>query len=69
MISVYSEGIINYPVSGTEDKDDNHDDEHSRENEAPIREVDDQTEAPEEFAVDDEVGHLEDHDVDDEADA
>jgi hypothetical protein len=70
MTSVYSEGIINHPGSGTEDDDDNRDDEHTHENEAPIREVDDQTEAPEEFEVDDEdeVGHLKDHDVDDEAD-
>ena len=70
MISVYSEGIINYPVSGPEDDDDNRDDEHTHENEALIREVDDQTEAPEEFEVDgeDEVGHLKDHDVDNEAD-
>jgi hypothetical protein len=70
MISVYSEGIINCPVSGTEDDDDNRDDEHTHENEALIREVDDQTEAPEEFEVDgeDEVGHLKDHDVDNEAD-
>jgi hypothetical protein len=49
-----SEGIINRPVSGTEDDDDERDDEHTRENEAPIREANDQTEAPEEFKVDDE---------------
>jgi hypothetical protein len=54
MPSVSSEGIINQPVSGTEDNDDDRDDEHTRENEAPIREVNDQTEAPEEFEVDDE---------------
>jgi hypothetical protein len=73
MPRVYSEGVINQPVSGTEDDDDDRDDEHTRENEAPIREVNDQTEAPEEFKVDDEdededeAGHVKDHDVDDEA--
>jgi hypothetical protein len=41
-----SEGIINRPVSGTEDDDDERGDEHTRENEAPIREANDQTEAP-----------------------
>jgi hypothetical protein len=70
MISAYSEGVITHPSSGTEDDDDNRDDEHAHENEALIREVDDQTEAPEEFEVDDEdeVGHPEDDDVDDETD-
>jgi hypothetical protein len=70
MISVSSEGVINHPVSGTEDDDDDRDDEHPRENEAQIREVDDQTEAPEEFEVDDEdeADNLEDHDAEDEAD-
>jgi hypothetical protein len=70
MISVHSEGVINHPVSGTEDDDDARDDEHASENEALIREVDDQTEAPEEFEVDDEDGtdHPKDRDVDDEAD-
>jgi hypothetical protein len=52
MPGVSSEGIINQPISGTEDDD--RDDEHTRENAAPIREVNDQTEAPEEFEVDDE---------------
>jgi hypothetical protein len=42
------------PNSGTQDDDDNRDDEHADENEAPIREVNDQTEAPEEFKIDDE---------------
>ena len=70
MPSVNSEGIVSHPVTGTEDDDDDRDDEHTRENEAQIREADDQTEAPEEFEVDgeDEVGHLKDHDVDNEAD-
>jgi hypothetical protein len=54
MPGVSSEGIINQPLSGTEDDDDDRDDEHARENEAPIREVNDRTEAPEEFEVDDE---------------
>ena len=69
MPGVYLEGISNHPVSGTEDDDDDRDDEHTRENEAPIREINDQTEAPEEFDVDDEdeAGHLKDHDIDDEA--
>jgi protein SDA1 len=40
--------------TGTEDDDDDRDDEHDDENEAPVREVDDATEAPEEFEVDDE---------------
>jgi hypothetical protein len=70
MISAYPEGVITDPSSGTEDDDDNRDDEHANENEALIREVDDQTEAPEEFEVDDEAetGHPEDDDVDDETD-
>jgi hypothetical protein len=38
-----------HPTSGTEDDDDNRDDEHAGENEAPVRAVDEGTEAPEEF--------------------
>jgi len=38
-----------HPTSGTEDDDDNRDDEHAGENEAPVRAVDEATEAPEEF--------------------
>jgi hypothetical protein len=59
---VQSEGITPTPTTGTDDDD--RDDEHEGENEAPIREVDDQTEAPEEFEVDDEdeLGHPEDDD-------
>ncbi len=39
-------------VAHTPDDDDDRDDEHDGENEAPIREVDDATEAPEEFEID-----------------
>jgi hypothetical protein len=53
MISAQSEEVIGQPRSGTKDDDDDRDDEHDNENEAPIREVDDQMEAPEEFEVDD----------------
>ncbi len=69
MIKTSFEGLIN-PSTGTTDDDDDRDDEHASENEAPIREVDDQTEAPEEFEIDDEdeAGHPEDDDVDDEPD-
>jgi hypothetical protein len=35
--------------SGTEDDDDDRDDEHARENEAPVREIGEDTEVPEEF--------------------
>jgi hypothetical protein len=42
------------PSSGTEDDDDDRDDERSGENEASVRELDENTEAPEEFSVDDE---------------
>jgi hypothetical protein len=42
------------PTSGTVDDDDGRDDEHDGENEAPVREISDATEAPEEFSVDDE---------------
>jgi len=70
MISAYSEEVSAHPSSGTEDNDDDRDDEHADENEARIREVDDQTEAPEEFEVDDEdeLGHPEDDDADDDMD-
>jgi hypothetical protein len=64
---VISEGIVPAPTTGTEDDEDDRDDEHEGENEAPIREVDEQTEAPDEFEVDDEdeLGHPEDDDADD----
>jgi hypothetical protein len=52
--NVQSEGSVPHPTTGTEDDDDDRDDEHAGENEASIREVDDQTETPEEFEVDDE---------------
>jgi len=70
MISPHSEESITRPGSVAEDDDDNRDDEHARENEAVIREVDDQTEAPEEFEVDDEdeAGRPKDQDDDDERD-
>ena len=42
------------PTSGTEDDDDDRDDEHAGENEAPMRAVDERTETPEEFEVDQE---------------
>ena len=41
------------PTSGTEDDDDDRDDEHAGENEAPVRAFDEGTETPEEFEVDD----------------
>ena len=64
--TIQSGGIAQQPTTGTEDDDDDRDDEHEGENEAPIREVDEQTEAPEEFEVDDEdeLGHPEDDDAD-----
>jgi hypothetical protein len=42
------------PIRGAKDTDDDRDDEHAGENEASIRELDENTEAPEEFSVDDE---------------
>jgi hypothetical protein len=42
------------PATGTVDDDDDPDDEREYENEAPVRERSDATEAPEEFEVDDE---------------
>jgi hypothetical protein len=42
-----------HPMSGTEDDDDDRDDEHAGENEAPGRAVDESTETPEEFEFDD----------------
>jgi hypothetical protein len=48
------------------DADDDRDDEHTKENEASIRETDENTETPEEFEIDDEdeLGHPEDDDAD-----
>jgi hypothetical protein len=42
------------PTSGTVDDDDDPNDEREDENEAPIGEADERTEAPEEFVKDDE---------------
>jgi hypothetical protein len=66
MSNVPSESIFPAPTTGTEDDDDDRDDEHEGENEAPIREINEQTEAPDEFEVDDEdeLGHPEDDDAD-----
>jgi hypothetical protein len=54
------------PTTGTVDDDDDLADERPDENEAPIRETSEATEAPEEFEVDDEddLGHPEDDDAD-----
>jgi hypothetical protein len=43
-----------HPATGTVDDDDDRDDEHAGENEAPMRETDELTEAPEEMEIDDE---------------
>ncbi|HXI49131.1 MAG TPA: hypothetical protein VNH39_11140 [Steroidobacteraceae bacterium] len=53
-------------TTGTVDDDDDPADETPGENEAPIRETDEATEAPEEFEVDDEdeLGHPEDDEAD-----
>jgi ribosomal RNA methyltransferase Nop2 len=70
MISADPEQVLPHPTSGTEDDDDDRDDEQVGENEAPVREVDDATEAPEEFEVDDEdqPAGSEDNDDDDDED-
>jgi len=47
-------GTSDIPSTGTIDDDDEPEDESEDENEAPIREVRDSTEAPEEFEKDDE---------------
>jgi hypothetical protein len=66
MTTMYPEPNAPPPSTGTEDDDDDRDDEHEGENEAPVREHDESTEAPEEFEVDDEdeSGHPEDDDAD-----
>jgi hypothetical protein len=53
-------------TTGTVDDDDDPADESRNENEAPIRETNEATEAPEEFEVDDEdeLGQPEDDDAD-----
>jgi hypothetical protein len=52
--------------TGTVDDQDDLDDEREDENEVPVRETDEHTEAPEEFEKDDEdgLGHPEDDDLD-----
>ena len=57
--------LAELPTTGTPDDDDDRDDEHPGENEIPVRETDELTEAPEEFEVDDEdeLGHPEDDDA------
>ena len=45
-----------HPTSGTEDDDDDRNDERAGENEAPVRAVEEGTEIPEEFEVDDKGG-------------
>lgn len=57
-----------HPTSGTEDDDDDRNDEHADENEARMRAIDEGTEAPEEFEVDDtdKSSHPEDDDADEE---
>ena len=57
---------MGHPNDGTDQLDDDRDDEHSNENEAPVREHDENTEAPEEFEVDEEdlLAHPEDDEPD-----
>ena len=45
---------LEHPTTGTVDDDDDRDDEHANENEAPVREKSERTETPEEFEIDDE---------------
>jgi hypothetical protein len=54
-----------HPTSGTEDDNDDRDDEHAGENEAPMRALAEDTETPEEFEIDerDELGHRDDEDT------
>jgi hypothetical protein len=56
--------------TGTIDDEDDPSDENAEENEIPVGDVPEGTEAPEEFEVDDEddVGHPEDDDADDDDD-
>jgi len=60
---------IEHPATGTVDDDDDADDERADENEAPLRETDENTELPEELEIDDEdeLGHPEDDDADEDA--
>ena len=52
-------------MSGTEDDNDDRDDEHAGENEAPVRALAEGTETHEEFESDerDQLGHLEEEDT------
>jgi len=61
---------IEHPTTGTVDDGDDRDDERADENEAPVRETNENTEGPEEFEIDDEdeLGHPEDDDADDDKD-
>jgi hypothetical protein len=43
-----------HPLTGTDDDQDDRDDERADENEASVREINENTETPEEFEVDDE---------------
>jgi len=53
------------PITHKPDEDNDRDDEHAGENEAAVRETDENTEAPEEFEVDeDDLGDPEDDDED-----
>ena len=56
LTSRHFQGLIlpAHPTSGTEDDDDDRNDEHSDENEAPVRAVVEGTETPEEFEIDEE---------------
>jgi hypothetical protein len=45
---------IAHPLTGTDDDQDDRDDEHAGENEASVREINENTETPEEFEIDDE---------------
>jgi hypothetical protein len=62
MPNIYPTPNTPHPTTGTEDDNDDRDDAHESENEAPVREHDENTEAPEEFEIDDEdeLGHPED---------
>jgi hypothetical protein len=67
-LSAFEEQIDVAPqTTGTVDDDDEPEDERPDENEAPIREASDKTEAPDEFKLDDEDDrrHPEDDDADD----
>ncbi|HEX3949337.1 MAG TPA: hypothetical protein VHW95_05745 [Steroidobacteraceae bacterium] len=54
LMSLQEPNVLNPPTTGTVDDDDDPNDERPGENEAPIRETSDKTEAPEELERDDE---------------